>query len=202
MEINKIEDILVPTKPIGANGWDQEILPVILGYADYVGDNLVSPASQAEIENAEKRLGATLPEDLRLFYLRFGNASLMETLLPVADFYYLSASWPESLLGRYTGEEREALSKLIVFGEFLGNGNVWCFHKDDKKIFYFVHDSRPNINGMFNTFAEYLKPLLIYSQGMVLGEGVEGIEEATEKMVIGLIGKDRVRVWQYFPGWG
>jgi hypothetical protein len=126
----------------------------------------------------------------------------MEILLPISDFYYISASWPGSLLSRHTAGEQEVLSRLIVFGEFLGNGNTWCFHKDSKKIFYFVHDSKPNINGMFDTFADYLKLLLIYCQGLVLGEEAEGVEEETQKMVIGLIGKERVGVWQYPGGWG
>jgi hypothetical protein len=54
MQINKIEDIIIPTLPIGAPGWDIEILPIILGYAEYAGDELASPASQLDIENAEK----------------------------------------------------------------------------------------------------------------------------------------------------
>lgn len=117
---------MVPAIPVRAHGWDDEILPIILGYADYAGDEFASPVSQVDNENSETRPGATLPEDLWLFYLRFGNASLMEILLPVADFYYLSAFWPESLLSIDGTDESDGclnikLSVPGMTGKELGN---------------------------------------------------------------------------------
>jgi len=42
---------------------------------------------------------------------------------------------------------------------------------------------------------------LIFSQGS-MDDDNPGRRKEAEKIVIGLIGKDRVRVWQYFQGWG
>ena len=82
---------------------------------------------------------------------------------------------------------------------YLGNGNSWCFHANTKEIFYFKHDSRPNINGMFASFGQYIQSLIIFSQrDMADGK----LEEEIEEIVVGLIGQDRLRVWQYYEGWG
>jgi hypothetical protein len=202
MKINKLEDIIIPATPIGTNnGWDAEVIPIIQGYADYMGEELAPATSLAEIQACEQRLGTRLPEDLKLFYARFGPARLMEILLPVNEFVYLGASAGKSFLDRYNQEEQEIISKLVVFGEFLGDGNVWCFHKDTKEMFFFIHDTRPNINGMFDTFWEYLRALLIFSQGVMGEDAVPGLMAGAENIAVDLIGKDRVRVWQYFTGW-
>ncbi|MFV0605032.1 MAG: SMI1/KNR4 family protein [Niabella sp.] len=202
MEINKIEDVIVPTKPfVVGTGWEEEILPIIKSYSlDFWGDDMVDATPLADIEKCEKRLGTTLPNDLKLFYLKFGPARLMETLLSVEEFVYLSASWDKSYLDSYTKDEQEVISGLIVFGDYLGNGNLWCFQKDTKHIFYFNHDTRPNVNGMFDNFYDYIHSLLIYSQGE-MGQEIEGLEAETEKLVVNQIGKERVKVWQYFTGW-
>jgi len=97
-----MDTIVIPDLPIGAPGWDAEISPIIQGYAKYMAKRMPSPASTTDMENCEKRLGTTLPDDLRLFYLTFGNSSLMDVLLPVTKFYYISASWSESFLSRFT----------------------------------------------------------------------------------------------------
>jgi SMI1 / KNR4 family (SUKH-1) len=201
MEISKIEDIIIPIKPIEiGSGWEEEIFPIIEGYADFWGDTIVPATLVADIKTCEKRLGTVLPDDLKLFYLKFGAAKLMETLLNVDEFVYLSASWGKSYFDLYSKEEQEVISGLIVFGDYLGNGNLWCFQKDSKEIFYFNHDSKPNINGMFDKFSEYIHLLLIYSQGE-MGQDIEGLEEEVEKIVVNKIGKDRVKVWQYYSGW-
>jgi hypothetical protein len=201
MTIEKIEDVIIPKKIIGIDtGWEDEILPILEAYADYLGDEMSEGNTAEDLKNCEKTLGTTLPNDLKLFYLRFGAALLSETLFEVDEFQYISADWPQSMLDHYTKEEQNILSKLIVFGDFLGNGNVWCFHKDTKAIFYYCHDSQPNINQMFHTFYEYLQALLIFTQGEI-GQEIEDFDKACEKLVVDLIGKERVQVWQYFGGW-
>jgi hypothetical protein len=202
MEINKIEDVIVPTKPFAiGTGWEEEIFPIIKSYSlDLWGDDMVEATPLAEIEKCEKRLGTMLPNDLKLFYLKFGPARLMETFLGLEEFVYLSASWDKSYLDSYTKDEQEVISGLIVFGDYLGNGNLWCFQKDTKRIFYFKHDTRPNLNRMFDNFYDYIHSLLIYSQGE-MGEEIEGLETEIEKLVVNKIGNDKVRVWQYFSGW-
>jgi hypothetical protein len=201
MTIEKIEDVIIPRKIIGVDaGWEEEILPILQAYADYLGDEVSEATSIDNIKQCEKTLGTTLPNDLTLFYLRFGAARLTEGLFTVEEFQYLTANWGQSFLDHYNKEEQTVLSKLIVFGDYLGNGNVWCFHKDTKKIFYYNHDCKPNINQMFGTFYEYLQSLLIFTQGEI-GQDIENLDKECEKLVVDLIGKDRVKVWQYFGGW-
>jgi len=201
MTIEKIEDVIVPHKVIGVDtGWEDEILPILETYADYLGDEMSEATSADRIKKCEQTLGTTLPNDLKLFYLRFGAARLTEVLFNVEEFQYIAANWGQSFLDHYNKEEQTVLSKLIVIGDYLGNGNVWCFHKDTKEIFYYNHDSKPNINQMFRTFYEYLQSLLIFTQGEI-GQDIENFDKECEKLVVDLIGKDRVRVWQYFSGW-
>jgi len=201
MTIEKIEDVIIPRKIIGVDtGWEDEIFPILEAYSDYLGDEMSEATSDDSIRHCEKTLGTTLPDDLKLFYLRFGAARLTEGLFTVEEFQYLTTSWGQSFLDHYTKEEQDVLSKLIVFGDFLGNGNVWCFHKYTKKIFYYNHDSKPNINQMFGTFYEYLQSLLIFTQGEI-GQDIEGFDKQVEKLVVDLIGQDQVKVWQYFSGW-
>jgi len=201
MEIDKLEDIIIPANPIAAGtGWEDEIFPIIESYAAFWGNEMEAPTPIADIENCETRLGIKLPKDLKLFYLKFGPARLLEVLRPVQEFEYLTASWDKSHFDLYNTDEQKTIAGLIVFGDYVGNGNLWCFHKDTGNIFYFKHDSKPNINGMFDTFYDYLKPLLIYTQGE-MGQHVEELEDEVAETVINLIGKDRVRVWQYYAGW-
>jgi hypothetical protein len=201
MTIEKIEDIIVPRKIIGLDtGWEDEILPILEAYAEYSGDEMSVATSADNIRQCEIKLGTTLPNDLKHFYLRFGAARLTEGLFSVDEFLYISANWEQSFLDYYTKDEQDVLAKLVAFGDYLGNGNVWCFHKDTKEIFYYNHDSKPNINQMFGTFYEYLQSLLIFTQGEI-GQDIENFDKECENLVIDLIGKDRVKVWQYFGGW-
>ncbi len=201
MTIEKIEDVIIPRKIIGVDtGWEDEIYPILEAYADYLGDEMSEPTTTDSIKQCEKKLGTTLPNDMKLFYLRFGAARLIEGLFTVKEFQFITAKWGQNFLDHYTKDEQDVLSKLIAFGDYLGNGNVWCFHKDTKEIFYYNHDNKPNINQMFGTFYEYLQSLLIFTQG-VIGEDIENFEKEVEQLVVELIGKDRVKVWQYFGGW-
>ena len=137
MTIEKIEDVIIPQKIIGVDtDWEDEIFPILKAYADYLRDEMSVATSADSIKSCERTLGTTLPNDLKLFYLRFGAARLIEGLFDVTEFQYISTNWGQSFLDHYTNEEQNVLAKLIVFGDYLGNGNVWCFHKDTKEIFY------------------------------------------------------------------
>ena len=193
MNIDKIEDIIFPQKSILSDkDWDTEILPIIEGYADFWGNELTLATTSNEIENCEKRLQTKLPEDLKIFYLRFGNAKLREELLPVEEMDYLTKTWDISFFENYSETERQVIFKLIIFADYLGSGNFWCFHKDTKHIFYYNHDTQPNINAMFDTFENYVKWMLIFTQGE-MGQHIDGLEEKLEKIVTREIGENRIR---------
>lgn len=136
MDINKIEDVIFPHKKINwDSNWSTEILPILQGYANFWGKEVTPATSIKEIEDGESRLNAQLPDDLKTFYLRFGNAQLWEELLPVAAMDYLTATWDQSFFQNYSEAERNEIFKLIIFADHLGSGNFWCFHKDTKHIF-------------------------------------------------------------------
>lgn len=199
MKIERVEDVFIPTKEIGVGtGWENEIRPFLKSYADFMGDKMSNPTTDDELNRCEASLKTSLPTDLRLFYRTFGPSKLQEGLFKASDFSYLTKNWTKELLNNYSTTEQGILSKLVVFGDYLGDGNVWCFHADTKDIFFYKHDSRPNINGMFKTFGQYIQSLIVFSQrDMADGE----LDEEIEKIVVGLIGQDRVGVWQYFEGW-
>jgi hypothetical protein len=195
MEINSAAAVVIPQRVIGQEpGWEAEITPIIEAYAYDFSEELAAPASAAEISACEQRLQTALPEDLKLFYQRFGAAKLTEILLPVPEFFGLGENGAELPDG--PAEEQALLRQLVVFGEYLGNGNLWCFHRQTKEIYYFDHDSRPTITRMFATFYEYLQALLILTQGE-LGAHIDGLEKHCEALVVTLIGPERVRKWLY-----
>jgi SMI1-KNR4 cell-wall len=201
MIVEQIEDVIVPHKVIGVNtGWEEEILPILEICANYFGGEMSNPTSEERIRKCEQTLGTSLPNDLKLFYLKFGVVKLMEELFEVEDFHFITKNLGANFINDYNTQEQSVLSELIVFGDYLGNGDVWCFHKESKKIFFFKHDTVPNINQMFETFYEYLQSLLIFSQGIMV-EGNENFDKAIEQLVVKLIGKERLKVWQYHSGW-
>ncbi|MGG5902272.1 SMI1/KNR4 family protein [Sphingobacterium daejeonense] len=68
--INKKEDIIIiiiiiPFDKIGDENW---------------GDELKEPISENDIKALENRLGATLPENLKIFYQTFGMTGIGEQL--------------------------------------------------------------------------------------------------------------------------
>ena len=86
MTIEKIEDVIVPNKIIGIDtDWESEILPIIETYADYLGDEMSEGTSADRIKHCELTLCTTLPNDLKLFYLRFGAARLISQNGCIAD---------------------------------------------------------------------------------------------------------------------
>lgn len=53
---------------------------------------------------------------------------------------------------------------LVTFSDYLGNGNMFCFHSETKEIYYFDHDTKPYLTRMFSCIDEYLKGRLITCQ--------------------------------------
>ncbi len=98
----------------------------------------------------------------------------------------------------FTEEDKKILPYLISFSDYLGNGNMFCFHSETKEIFYFDHDTKPYLTKMFNSVDEYLKGCLVFAQSDLLGEVEQkDVEEWTEEIVAEILGGDIVKKWRY-----
>jgi hypothetical protein len=50
---------------------------------------------------------------------------------------------------------------LIVSGDYLGNGNMFCFHRESGIVYYFDHDSEPLLTKFFDDTQTYLDTLML-----------------------------------------
>jgi hypothetical protein len=205
LEINKKEDIIIPFNRIGDDDWKIRTSQIIEAVAENWNDELKAPVSADEISALEKRLGTTLPEPLSVFYQTFGLANIGEELQAFEDIDWLKNTGPadpEHGLD-FTAEDEAVLPYLVTFSDYLGNGNMFCFHSETKEIYYFDHDEAPYIYKMFSVVDDYIKGCLIFAQSDLFGESTtqEEVDKWTEEIVEEMIGKDKIRKWRYFDGW-
>jgi hypothetical protein len=200
ININQKSDIIIPFDKIGDNGWVEKSKLIIESLAENWSNDLKDPISIKEIENLEKRLGTTLPDSLKFFYNTFGIADIGEELQNFDDIIWLKDIWEvDSPYGpEFTTEDKISLLHLISFSDYLGNGNMFCFHNETKEIYYYDHDTRPFITKMFDSVDDYIKGCLIFAQIDLFGEvEQEQVEEWTEEIAKDLFGKDIIRKWRY-----
>jgi len=200
IEINLKSDIIIPFNKIGDNGWDEKSKLIIESLAENWSNELKEPISIEEIENLEKRLATTLPNGLKIFYKTFGIADIGEELQRFEDIMWMKDFFEEDnpYGPDFSNEDKISFPHLITFSDYLGNGNMFCFHNETKEIYYFDHDTKPFITKMFNQVDDYIKGCLIFSQADFFGKvGQEQVEKWTEEIVEDLLGKDIVRKWRY-----
>lgn len=197
IEINKKEDILIPFNKIGDPDWKINTQKIIESIADNFGDDLKQPVSNEEIQALEIKLGTTLPESLTLFYQTFGIADIGEQLQDFNEVDYIKDIWAGAPQygPDFTDRDKEILPYLISFSDYLGNGNMFCFHSETKEIYYYDHDGTPYLTKMFDTVDDYLKGCLIFAQNDFSDS--REIDEWTEEIVIDLFGEKTVKKWQY-----
>jgi hypothetical protein len=205
LEINTKEDIIIPFDKIGDNNWKIKTSQIIEALAQNWEDELKEPISASEISELEDRLGTTLPEQLNIFYQTFGLANIGEELQSFEDMGWLKdtgAADPEYGVD-FASEDTALLPYLVTFSDYLGNGNMFCFHSKTKEIYYFDHDEAPYIYKMFNTVDDYIKCCLIFAQSDLFGKNAsqEDVDKWTEEIVETLIDKNNIRKWRYFNGW-
>ncbi|CAA9197909.1 hypothetical protein FLA105534_01870 [Flavobacterium bizetiae] len=200
INVNNKEDIIIPFDKIGNSEWKEKSRLIIESLAENWSNELTEPISIEEIENLEKRLGTTLPKELKLFYNTFGIADIGEELQNFDDIMWIKELWNEddSYGPEFTDEDKISLPYLISFSDCLGNGNMFCFHSETKEIYYYDHDTRPFITKMFNNMNDYIKGCLIFAQTDLFGDiEQELVEKWTEEIAEDLFGKDIVRKWHY-----
>lgn len=200
IDINLKSDIIIPFDKIGDNGWDEKSKLIIESLAENWSNELQAPISIEEIENLEKHLETSLPNGLKIFYNTFGISDIGEELQRFEDIMWMKDLWEEdSPYGPdFSNEDKISLPHLITFSDYLGNGNMFCFHNETKEIYYFDHDTKPFITKMFHNVDDYLKGCLIFAQADLFGEvEQEQVEKWTEEIAADLFGKDIVRKWRY-----
>lgn len=200
LEINRKEDIVIPFDKIGEDNWEIKTQLIIQSIADNWNADLKKPISTEEMQTLENRLGTTLPKNLNLFYQKFGLADIGEQLQNLNEIDWIKNIWAQhpEYGPDFTEEDKIYLPFLVSFSDYLGNGNMFCFHSETKEIYYFNHDDKPYLTKMFNTVDEYLKGCLIFAQADLFGDvEQEDLEEWTEEIVSELVGEKTVKKWRY-----
>lgn len=197
IEINKKEDILIPFNKIGDSDWKINTKKIIKSIADNFGDDLKNPISDEEVQDLETKLGTALPENLKLFYQTFGIADFGEQLQDFKEVDWIKDIWADGPQygPDFTDHDQKILPFLISFSDYLGNGNMFCFHCDTKEIYYYDHDEMPYLTKMFDTVDDYLKGCLIFAQND-FSESRE-IDSWTEEIVVDLFDERTVKKWRY-----
>ncbi|MFK8256956.1 SMI1/KNR4 family protein [Erwinia sp. AnSW2-5] len=160
----------------------------------------LTPVKPEEVDALEQRLGCTIPSLLRTYHEQIGTLDLAETLCSVAPAKYatiepLHSAYPgitDILDGAPDADAQWSLvNKLVVFGDYLGNGNMWCFHSETGEVWYFDHDSSPMLTQMFPDVGQYLDILMFKCLLEVHGE------EDNEELLRERLGDAVVEKWMY-----
>ncbi|MDR1849174.1 MAG: SMI1/KNR4 family protein [Zoogloeaceae bacterium] len=117
----------------------------------------VRPASHAELDALEQRLGCSLPPLLRAYHARSGMLGFgddwLASVTPVVGYdciaplkdYFPGVS--DILEDEPDAEQQWALvNELVAFG---GTNNMWCFHRQTGEVWYCDHDTPPWFTQMF-----------------------------------------------------
>ena len=161
----------------------------------------LQPVSSAELDALAQRLGHALPPLLHAYHAQLGALALPERLCSVTPADFASI---EPLADAYPGiadiledapdaDAQQALvDQLIAFGDYLGNGNLWCWHRQTGEVWYFDHDSPPMLTRMFPQVADYLDALMI----LCLAE-VHDTEDEGQALLRQRFGNALVQKWMY-----
>lgn len=199
LEIDKKEDIIIPFDNIGDNNWALKTKLIIDSLAENWNKKAKEPISTDDIKKLEERLGTSLPENLKTFYNTFGLSDIGEQLQDFEDIGWIKDIWTDNPYGPdFTEDDKVFLPYLISFSDYLGNGNMFCFHSQTKEIYYYDHDDTPYITKMFDRVDDYIKGCLIFAQYDLFGKAdQEQIGKWTEEIVGNLVGKDIAKKWRY-----
>ena len=172
----------------------------------------ITPYSQAELRLCEWRLGCPLPRSLRDYYLQLGVLDWSERLLnprydlgapdqdmdaigPVHVVFpgisdIVEISQPEQAQALLA-----ALDALVVFGDYLGNGNLWCFDRRDGAVWYLDHDSSPLLTRVFDDVGDYLDALALMA--LCIAHDKDDGDARAEAMLSQRFGSALLKKWMY-----
>lgn len=157
---------------------------------------VIAPVSPSALNELETELGCTLPSALRIYYTELGALSLAEKLCTVKNsdicIQSLADAFPAIEDMQLSETDQILASELIVFGDYLGNGNMFCFHRQNGEIYYFDHDSEPYLTRFFPSAEDYLDGLMIRTLSEVYDDEEAGLELLEERF-----GRELVRKWLF-----
>ncbi|WP_299444192.1 SMI1/KNR4 family protein [uncultured Aquimarina sp.] len=201
IDIKQKSDIIIPFEKIGDDNWSDKTELIINELADNWGDELQEPITIEAISELEKSLKTTLPNSLKLFYQKFGIAGIGEQLQNFNEIGWIKDIWKDNPQygPDFTKEDKKHLPFLISFSDYLGNGNMFCFHSETKEIYYYDHDTQPYLTKLFDDASEYIKGCLISCQSDLFNReiGQEKVEEWCEEILDELFGKNIIEKWKY-----
>ena len=92
-----------------------------------------------------------------------------------------------------------ALGELVAFGDYLGNGNLWCFDRRDGSVWYLDHDSSPLLTRVFEDAGDYLDALALMAlcRAHAIAGGRDDGDEVAEAMLSQRLGKGLINKWMY-----
>ncbi|MCD8455197.1 SMI1/KNR4 family protein [Tenacibaculum finnmarkense] len=201
LEIKSKSEIIIPFENIGDNNWSEKTQYIITELADNWNSKLKEPISDKQIRELEEKLKTELPTELKLFYKKFGIAGIGEQLQNFNEIGWIKDIWKdEPEYGPdFTVNDKTVLPFLVSFSDYLGNGNVFCFHSETKEIYYFDHDTKPYLTKLFDNVSDYIKGCLISCQSDLFNQeiGQEKVEEWCEEILDKMFGEDIVEKWKY-----
>ena len=201
IEIKLKSDIIIPFEKIGADDWTTNTAQIIKDLAHLWENDLKDPISPDTISKLEERLGTLLPSSLKLFYENFGIADIGEELQDFDGIGWIKNIWKDAPQygPDFTDEDKIHLPFLISFSDYLGNGNMFCFHSETKAVYYYDHDTKPFITKIFDDVSDYIKGCLISCQADLFNQetGQEIVREWCSEILVELYGQDIVEKWMY-----
>ncbi|MCD8401442.1 SMI1/KNR4 family protein [Tenacibaculum finnmarkense] len=201
LEIKSKSEIIIPFENIGDNNWSEKTQYIITELADNWNNKPKEPISDKQIQELEEKLKTELPIELKLFYKKFGIAGIGEQLQDFNEIGWIKDIWKDQLEygPDFTVNDKTVLPFLVSFSDYLGNGNMFCFHSETKEIYYFDHDTKPYLTKLFNNASDYIKGCLISCQSDLFNQeiGQEKVEEWCEEILDKMFGEDIVEKWKY-----
>lgn len=159
----------------------------------HVREARAEPVAEDEIVRLEHALGTSLPASLRTYHRLLGALNLAETLCSVVPsrsrIQPLNAAFPGF---REVGVDPEVARNMIVFGDSLGSGNLFCFPRGSSEVVFFDHDDGPPLTRFFADPDGYLEALMVRCLAEVHEDDALG-----EQLLIARLGEPVVRKWMY-----
>lgn len=177
--------------------WYQAVIKAYAAlWEGHVSAPMLTPVAEGAIQALEQQLGCALPAPLRQYHLQLGALSLAETLCSVQHgpvcIQPLLAAYPGITDIYEDNLDLPLVEALVAFGDYLGNGNMFCFHRQDGAVYYFDHDTEPALTRFFDSTQDYLDALML----RCLAE-VHDDDDAGEALLGARYGESLVRKWLY-----
>jgi len=81
---------------------------------------------------------------------------------------------------------------MVAFSDCLGNGNMFCFHKNTGAVYYFDHDTNPALTWFSSDINSYLEALMIKMHAEAHQQ-----EDVGEDLLVDRFGLALIRKWMY-----